>query len=97
MINFSKNILVIGDLMLDEYLYGCVERVSPEAPVPILNIKETAYALGGASNVALCLSNLGANVFLAGYIGDDLQGELMINLLKDKKINTKHVYKHKTL
>ncbi len=95
MINLSKNILVIGDLMLDEYLYGTVERISPEAPVPILNVKETLYTLGGASNVALCLSNLGANVFLAGYVGDDTQGELMLNLLKDKKINTKNVYKHK--
>ena len=60
----KKNILVIGDIMLDKYSHGSVSRVSPEAPVPIVDIKKTIYKPGGASNVAQNLSALGMNLSL---------------------------------
>ena len=66
----KKNILVIGDIMLDKYSHGSVSRIS-EAPVPIVDIKKTIFKPGGASNVAQNLSSLGMNVTLIGITGDD--------------------------
>lgn len=72
---FSKQtILVVGDVMLDEYLWGQVHRISPEAPVPIVRVVDKTYNLGGASNVARNITSLGATVKLVGVIGDDQQG-----------------------
>ena len=67
----KKNILVIGDIMLDKYSHGSVSRISPEAPVPIVDIKKIIFKPGGASNVAKNLSALGMNVTLLGITGDD--------------------------
>ena len=67
----NKKILVIGDLMLDEYITGKVGRISPEAPVPVLNYQETQRSAGGASNVVLNLDALGAKAFVSGVIGND--------------------------
>ena len=66
-----SKILVIGDLMLDEFLWGKVTRISPEAPVPILEVQRRAAYPGGAANVARSLASLGAQTALAGVIGDD--------------------------
>lgn len=82
----TPNILVIGDLMLDHYVWGSVDRISPEAPVQILNIKEENNRLGGACNVALNLVALGANVSLCGVIGDDSDGVILLNMLDSKNI-----------
>ena len=69
---FSRSrILVIGDLMLDEFLWGKVTRISPEAPVPVVDIQRRASYPGGAANVARNLASLGAKAGLAGVIGDD--------------------------
>lgn len=72
----STRVLVVGDLILDEYLWGHIERISPEAPVPIVELdnRRQRFSLGGAANVAHNLKHLGANVFLAGIIGDDPRG-----------------------
>lgn len=74
-INFQGlNILVIGDVMLDVYIQGIVRRISPEAPIPILNQQSVDYKLGGAANVAKNIASLGASAFLIGIIGNDENG-----------------------
>lgn len=83
----NRKILVIGDIILDEYIEGTVTRISPEAPVPILDKKQTYYRLGGATNVAKNLKSLGANVWIIGRIGEDSGGEIIKKLLVDEGIN----------
>ena len=78
----KKNILVVGDIMLDKYSHGNVSRVSPEAPVPIVDIKKIIYKPGGASNVAQNLSALGMNVTLLGITGDDNELKELIKVLR---------------
>ena len=82
----KKNILVVGDIMLDKYSHGSVSRVSPEAPVPIVDIKKTIYKPGGASNVAQNLSALGMNVTLLGITGDDAELKELIKVLRHTSI-----------
>ncbi len=82
----KKNILVIGDIMLDKYSHGSVGRISPEAPVPIVDIKKTIYKPGGASNVAQNLSALGMNVSLLGITGDDPELKELIKVLRHTNI-----------
>ncbi len=82
----QKNILVIGDLILDQYLFGKVEKISPEAPVPILSIFKTEERLGGAANVALNCKTLGCNVEIVSVIGNDLDGQKLLNKLEEKNI-----------
>lgn len=79
-------ILVIGDLMIDHYVWGDATRLSPEAPVPIVNVKNETTTLGGAANVAQNLVALGARVTLAGVIGDDTFGERLIEILMQENI-----------
>ncbi|MEL7533060.1 MAG: PfkB family carbohydrate kinase [Bacteroidota bacterium] len=73
----GKKVLVIGDLMIDRYLWGKVERISPEAPVPIVAVQKEENRLGGAANVALNLQSLEAEVSLAGLIGNDEMGSVL--------------------
>lgn len=80
-------VLVIGDLMLDRYLYGKVHRISPEAPVPVVHIESKEDRLGGAANVALNCASLGAQVYLAGIVGDDEAALSMRDLLDSKHID----------
>ena len=85
---FHKRIvLVVGDLMLDKYLWGRTNRISPEAPVPIVDINKIDYRPGGAANVALNLSALGCNVIIIGIIGSDSDGKNLLNLLKKYNID----------
>ncbi|MCS6790548.1 MAG: PfkB family carbohydrate kinase [Bacteroidia bacterium] len=70
-------IVVVGDIMLDRYLYGKVQRISPEAPVPVLELEKEENRLGGAANVALNLRSLGVQVALAGIIGEDAPAALL--------------------
>ena len=82
---FHKRIvLVVGDLILDKYLWGRTNRISPEAPVPIVDINKNDYRPGGAANVALNLSALGCNVIIIGIIGSDSDGKNLLNLLVEK-------------
>lgn len=82
------NALVIGDIMIDAYYWGHVERISPEAPVPIVRMDKHEKRLGGAANVALNLKSLGANVFLVGLSGDDVNAKTLNTLLKEEGIPT---------
>ena len=81
------NFLVLGDIMLDEYAYCDVSRISPEAPVSIAKIKNTEYRLGGAANVAANLAMLGEDVSLVGLHGNDQDARAIKKLIKDSKIN----------
>ena len=83
----SLNVLVVGDCMLDHYIWGDVHRISPEAPVPVVNIDKDTYRLGGACNVALNLSHMGCKVSLMGLVGNDADGEIVRRLLREAHIN----------
>ena len=78
----KKHILVIGDVMLDKYIWGSVDRISPEAPVPVVKIEKTDYRAGGAANVAENIHGLGGEVTLIGLIGDDPYGKTLHSMLK---------------
>lgn len=82
----SKTCLVIGDLMLDKYLYGSVSRISPEAPIPIVHITKETEMLGGAANVASNLRGLGLHVIMSGCVGQDYEGDLVCSLLQERGI-----------
>ena len=79
---------VIGDMMLDTYLWGHVERISPEAPVPVVALERREHRIGGAGNVALNLASLGARVTTLSVIGADPDGELLEGLLREENIDT---------
>jgi D-beta-D-heptose 7-phosphate kinase/D-beta-D-heptose 1-phosphate adenosyltransferase len=81
----QAKILVVGDIMLDRYLYGHVERISPEAPVPVVRIDKLEDRVGGAGNVALNVSALGGNVMLMGLVGVDEAAMSLEKLLKEKQ------------
>ncbi|MCS7265298.1 MAG: bifunctional ADP-heptose synthase [Armatimonadetes bacterium] len=83
----GKNILVVGDLMLDEYIIGTAERISPEAPVPVILCEKRTYGAGGAANTALNLLSLGAKVFVCGLIGNDWSGEKLKEILKESGVD----------
>ncbi len=89
---FSElSVLVIGDLILDEYIYGDVDRISPEAPVQVVDVRHKVNVLGGAANVAHNIIDLGAKAYLAGIIGDDDNGELLEKGLREKGIDIEGV------
>lgn len=92
----AKNILVVGDVMLDRYLYGRVDRISPEAPVPIVNIEKTENRLGGAANVALNIKALGANPILCSIVGEDDNGQVLKNILPNYHINNNGIHTSKS-
>jgi D-glycero-beta-D-manno-heptose-7-phosphate kinase len=83
----NKKILVIGDIMLDKYLEGDVTKISPEAPVQVVNINNQKNILGGAGNVCSNLAQIGAKTYLAGIIGKDNPGKIILTQLKKKKID----------
>ncbi|HHB78407.1 MAG TPA: D-glycero-beta-D-manno-heptose-7-phosphate kinase [Saprospiraceae bacterium] len=87
----QKTILVVGDVMLDTYLLGTVERISPEAPVPVVLLEQTEYRLGGAANVALNVKSLGGSVLLCSVVGQDKNGELLKNVLAASQLTTKGI------
>ena len=84
-------VLVIGDVMVDSYLWGKVERISPEAPIPIVALKRRENRLGGASNVALNIKAMGAIPVLCSVIGKDEKGDRFMELLRQEKIETKYI------
>jgi len=79
----GRSVLVLGDVMLDKYLRGRVSRISPEAPVPVVEMESESYHFGGAANAALYLKTLGLEPILIGLLGDDRNGEIFFDLLKD--------------
>jgi D-beta-D-heptose 7-phosphate kinase/D-beta-D-heptose 1-phosphate adenosyltransferase len=99
---FSRaKILVLGDLILDEFIWGDVERISPEAPVPVVWAKKRSYLPGGAANVANNLRSLGAKISLVGVVGKDHNRDILIAELRRKDIDTRAIFsepnRHTTL
>jgi len=82
------NVLVVGDVMIDAYVWGDAERISPEAPVPVISVSRKENRLGGAANVALNIRSLGANVAVASVAGDDDAGKILAELFKDNGVGT---------
>ena len=89
----NLNVLIIGDVMVDSYLWGKVNRISPEAPVPIVSVEKKERRLGGAANVALNIQALGANPILCSVVGVDYEGQAFMELLKGQKLSHKGILK----
>ena len=87
----KPNILVVGDLMIDHYLWGSCERISPEAPVQVVDIQKETTVLGGAGNVVNNLKALGANVSVSSVMGDDENGKELITMLHTIGVNTQNL------
>ena len=85
----GKRIAVVGDAMLDVYLSGDVERISPEAPVPVVRVRERRYALGGAANVAQNVVAIGSTCELVAAVGKDRGGEILRGMLEELAIGSK--------
>ncbi len=89
---FKKlKVLVVGDLMIDEYVWGSVDRISPEAPVPVVSVKNTSFTLGGAGNVVNNLVSMGAQVSVVGTAGTGETGKMLLKKLKESKVETKGI------
>ncbi len=84
----SKKILVIGDIILDRYIWGKVNRISPEAPVPVVEVTDENYLLGGASNVANNIISLGGHATLLGVAGNDRAGEILMRMIEQRSIKS---------
>ncbi len=85
---FSKaRVLVVGDLILDEFIWGKVDRISPEAPVPVVLVSSESFMPGGASNVANNIASLGGNSGICGVIGEDKSGRVLVEELKKKGVD----------
>jgi rfaE bifunctional protein kinase chain/domain len=90
--SFTKlKVGVIGDVMLDTYMWGGVERISPEAPVPVVSLQKKDYRIGGAGNVALNAQALGAETFVLSVIGKDEDGDKLVQMFTDNNIHTNQV------
>lgn len=84
----TKRIAVIGDVMIDHYIWGAVSRISPEAPVPVVEVESESSRLGGAANVAINISSLGSQSFLIGVTGDDQIGNDLRSILDSQKTDS---------
>lgn len=83
----KQTILVVGDTMVDKFIWGKVKRISPEAPVPIVEVARETETLGGAANVANNITSLGGKAFIVSAIGEDIVGRSLIEIFKEKGIN----------
>lgn len=91
--SFNKlNVLIIGDVMIDNYLWGKVDRISPEAPVPIVSVQKKESRLGGAANVAINVQALGANPILCAVIGGDANGRAFLDLLQQMNMSSEGLF-----
>jgi D-beta-D-heptose 7-phosphate kinase/D-beta-D-heptose 1-phosphate adenosyltransferase len=88
----SSGVLIIGDLMVDRFIWGNVERISPEAPVPVVEVSRENMLLGGAANVANNVSSLGGKVFISGIVGYDEMGKVLKTALLNKGITTDGIF-----
>jgi rfaE bifunctional protein kinase chain/domain len=89
----SLKVGVIGDVMLDTYMWGKVERISPEAPVPVVSLNKKEYRIGGAGNVAWNCQSLGAQVSILSVTGQDMEGDLLVELFESNNIDTSYLVK----
>jgi len=95
--NFKNyNVLIIGDVMIDAYMWGNVNRISPEAPVPVVAVSKKENRLGGAANVALNIQAMGATALLCAVIGNDDGGKIFSELIKKQKLSADGIIKSKS-
>ena len=87
----GRRLLVLGDLMLDHYLWGHCERISPEAPVPVVEVQRETSSLGGAGNVAANLAALGAEPVLVGLVGDDARAQTLFEAFASRGVDTRAI------
>ncbi|HEY6198533.1 MAG TPA: D-glycero-beta-D-manno-heptose-7-phosphate kinase [Candidatus Binatia bacterium] len=92
-----SRVLVVGDLMLDRFIWGEVERISPEAPVPVLRMTMESFRLGGAANVVNNIHSLGGRVSVAGVIGHDRSGSMLLQELREAGISTTGIFQENGL
>jgi len=83
----TKRVLIIGDVMIDSYMWGVVNRISPEAPIPIVSVVNREYRMGGAANVAFNIKSLGAEPILCAVVGQDEKGKIFKDLLKQNSMS----------
>lgn len=94
--SFNKlNVLIVGDVMIDAYMWGQVNRISPEAPVPVVSVNKKENRLGGAANVALNIQAMGARPILCSVIGSDEKSDLFLDLLRTQKLSDSGIIKSK--
>lgn len=92
----NLRVLIVGDVMIDSYIFGKVERISPEAPIPVVNVKRKEIRLGGAGNVAMNIKSLGAIPILCSVVGADSDAKELINLLIDNDLPTDGIIQSQT-
>jgi rfaE bifunctional protein kinase chain/domain len=92
----NKKVLIVGDVMVDAYIIGKADRLSPEAPVPVVNIERHENRLGGAANVALNIIALGAKPVLFSVIGTDKEGDVYLDLMKQNQLSTSGIIRSKS-
>ena len=89
----NKQIAIVGDVMLDKYVYGEVSRISPEAPVQVVDVKSAEYKLGGAANVANNIKTLDAEPVLIGIIGNDIDGDIFLETMRKQNLSVRGIIK----
>src|SRR5512147_843148 len=90
---FGKSrILVIGDLILDHYIWGNVRRISPEAPVPVVEVTRESFMLGGAANVAHNIIAMGGKASVVGIMGSDIAGKTLLDMLTEKGVDCRGIF-----
>lgn len=91
----GKKVVVVGDIMLDKYIWGEVSRISPEAPVQVVHVQKESFSPGGAANVATNAASLKGEVHMVGMTGDDVEREILLTELKTNNVNTDGVFSDK--
>lgn len=90
----NVKVLIVGDIMLDRYWWGSVKRISPEAPVPVVDLHKSTFAPGGAANVAANIAGIGAVPYLVGCIGTDHEADTLTGLLDDLNVSSQHLVRN---
>jgi len=89
----DKRVMIVGDVMIDSYLWGVVDRISPEAPVPVVDVNHREERLGGAANVALNVRALGVEAILCSVVGRELKGDVFLKIMKEEGLATDGIYR----
>ena len=89
----NKHVMVVGDVMVDSYLWGTVDRISPEAPVPVVDVSHREERLGGAANVAVNIKALGAIPILCSVIGSEIKGDVFLRIMKEEGLKPNGIYR----
>ncbi len=89
----DKRVMIVGDVMVDSYLWGVVDRISPEAPVPVVDVTYREERLGGAANVAVNIKALGAHPVLCSVIGSEMKGDVFLKILEDEGLSAEGIFR----